>query len=94
MKASQKKRLKEAGWEVGSIERFLGLTKAEGAFVRLKAALARELRRRRASKHVASKDSGEESFSIDRLLDGLFEMEMSLSELAEVVRGDGNRRAA
>jgi DNA-binding XRE family transcriptional regulator len=110
MKTRTKKRLKAAGWEVGSAARFLGLTKEDRAFVQLKVALARELRRRRASKdltqaelakvvgssqpRVAFMEAGEDSVSIDLLVSTLFALGMSLSELAGVIRSAGRRRAA
>jgi DNA-binding XRE family transcriptional regulator len=105
-----KKRLNAAGWEVGSAARFLGLTKEDRAFVQLKVALARELRRRRASKdltqaqlaqlvgssqsRVAFMESSEESVSIDLLVRTLLAMGASLNDLADVIRSAGRRSAA
>jgi DNA-binding XRE family transcriptional regulator len=110
MKASLKKRLKAAGWEVGSVAKFLHLTKEDVAFIELKVALARELRRRRAAKQltqaklaklvgssqprVAFMESSEPSVSIDLLIRTLFAMGTSLLELGNVIRSAGQRRAA
>ena len=110
MKTSTKKRLEAAGWEVGTVARFLGLTKEDRAFVELKVALALELRRRRVSKNltqaqlaqlvgssqsrVAFMESSEESVSIDLLVRTLLAMGASLNELANVIRSAGRRSAA
>lgn len=110
MKAITKRKLRAAGWEVGSAARFLGLTKEDRAFVELKVALARELRRRREAKEmtqaqlakrvgssqprVAFMEAGEDSVSIDLLVRALLAMGASLSELAAVIRNAGRRPAA
>ena len=50
MKKAKRTRLEAAGWKVGSVKQFLGLTDEEEAFVELKLALARSLRSRRERK--------------------------------------------
>src|SRR4051812_31522029 len=47
MKAEKRKRLEEAGWRVSDADEFLGLSKAEADFIRMKAALARQVRQAR-----------------------------------------------
>lgn len=110
MKASLKKRLKAAGWEVGSVAKFLRLTKEDRAYVELKVALARELRRRRAANdltqaqlaklvgssqpRVAFMESSEESVSIDLLIQTLLAIGTTLNDLANVIRAAGRRNAA
>jgi len=110
MKTSTKKKLKAAGWEVGTVAQFLGLTKEDRAFVELKVALSRELRRRREAKEmtqaqlakrvgssqsrVAFMEVGNESVSIDLLVHALLAMGASLTDLASVIRNAGRRRAA
>lgn len=110
MKASLKKRLRAAGWEVGSVAKFLRLSKEDVAFIELKVALARELRRRRSAKRltqaqlaklvgssqprVAFMESNEASISIDLLVRTLIAMGTSLNELGNVIRSAGRRRAA
>jgi hypothetical protein len=48
MNKIKKRKLERNGWKVGSAEQFLELTDEEAAFVKLKLALARELRVRRS----------------------------------------------
>jgi|SRR6185369_10380133 predicted XRE-type DNA-binding protein len=110
MKASTKKKLRADGWEVGTVAQFLGLTKEDRAFVALKVALSRELRRRREANEmtqaqlakrvgssqprVAFMESSEKSVSIDLLVHALLAMGASLNDLADVIRSAGRRSAA
>ena len=47
------KRLKEAGWRVGTADEFLGLSKQESALVEVKLRLARRLRALRARRGLS-----------------------------------------
>jgi predicted XRE-type DNA-binding protein len=110
MKKTTKNKLKAAGWKVGTVAEFLGLSKEDRAFVELKVALAKALRRRREAKgltqgdvaklvgssqpRVAFMEASEASVSIDLLMRTLLAMGASLKELAGVVRSAGKSTAA
>ena len=53
MRKEKKARLVSAGWKVGSVRDFLGLSKAEEAMVELRLALSRGLRERRARRKLS-----------------------------------------
>jgi DNA-binding XRE family transcriptional regulator len=48
MKLSKRKRLSDAGWQVGAAGEFLGLTPEEAAFVEIRLALGAQVRTARA----------------------------------------------
>ncbi len=48
MKKAKRAALERAGWRVGTVQEFLGLSKAEAALVELKLALGGRLQARRA----------------------------------------------
>jgi ribosome-binding protein aMBF1 (putative translation factor) len=50
MKTTKRKQLEAAGWKVGSVQEFLGLSDQEAAFVELKLALGSYVRRFRAKR--------------------------------------------
>ena len=50
MKPAKLKRLKEAGWEMGNAEDFLGMSTTEAQLLRIKLHLAREIEHQRKSK--------------------------------------------
>ena len=52
MKAKKRKRLESSGWTVGTAEEFLGLSKEEAEFIKLKLALSQTLRKRRESRKL------------------------------------------
>ena len=110
MKASTKKKLESAGWKVGTVSEFLHLSKEDEAFVELKVALAKALRRRRevrgltqldvakmvqsSQPRVAYMEAGESSVSIDLLVRTLLALGSSLADVAKVIRTAGRPRAA
>ena len=51
MKTEKRKKLEAAGWKVGNVQEFLGLTPSEAEFVEIKLALARKLREFREKHH-------------------------------------------
>jgi DNA-binding XRE family transcriptional regulator len=101
MRKDKKARLERAGWKVGSISDFLGLSKAEEALVELKLMLSRGLKIRRARKRltqaqlarllkssqsrVAKMEAGDPSVSIDLLIRSLLAMGATRKELAHVI---------
>jgi predicted XRE-type DNA-binding protein len=110
MKKRTGRKLKAAGWKVGTVAEFLGLSKEDEAFVELKVALAKALRRRREAKgltqsqvaalvgssqpRVAFMEASEASVSLDLLVRTLLAMGASLKELAGVIRSAGSPTAA
>jgi DNA-binding XRE family transcriptional regulator len=101
MRKKKKARLVSAGWRVGSVRDFLGLSKAEEAMVELRLALSRGLRERRARRklsqvqlarllgssqsRVAKMESADPSVSIDLLVRSLLAMGATQSDLAQVI---------
>ena len=101
MRKDKKTRLERAGWKVGSVREFLGLSKAEEALVELKLTLSRGLRERRARRNmtqaqlarllkssqsrVAKMEAGDPSVSIDLLIRSLLAMGATQKDLAQVI---------
>lgn len=101
MNSAKKARLEAAGWKVGTAEEFLGLSKAEAAYVEMKLALARRLReRRRAGKlsqaklarllgssqsRVAKMEAADRSVSTDLLIRSLLVLGSTRSEVAKAI---------
>ncbi|MCP5039808.1 MAG: XRE family transcriptional regulator [bacterium] len=101
MKAAKRKRLEGAGWQVGSTDDFLKLSKEEAAFVEMKLALADSVRRRRQARRltqtqlankvgssqsrIAKMEVADASVSIDLLMKTLLSMGASRTELARVI---------
>ena len=101
MRKDKKERLERAGWKVGTVREFLGLTKAEEALVELKLTLSRGLKERRARRRltqtqlarllgssqsrVAKMEAGDPSVSIDLLVRSLLAMGASAKEVAQVI---------
>ena len=56
MKKAEREKLEAAGWAVGSVKEFLGLSEADAALIEMKLALSRSLRDRR-KEHGLSKSS-------------------------------------
>jgi len=104
MRKEKKAKLERAGWKVGSVADFLGLSAAEEALVELR--LSRSLRERRARRRlsqeqlarllgssqsrVAKMESGDPSVSIDLLIRSLLAMGATQKELAHVI-GHGSK---
>jgi len=101
MRKDKKARLEKAGWKIGTVSEFLGLSKAEEALVELKLMLSRGLKVRRARKRltqaqlarllkssqsrVAKMEAGDPSVSIDLLIRSLLAMGATRKELAHVI---------
>ena len=101
MKKAKRARLEAAGWKVGTVRQFLGLTDEEAAFVDLKLALARNLRSRRERKgltqnqlaeliessqsRVAKMEAGDRTVSLDLLVRSLLVMGTTKRELARII---------
>jgi DNA-binding XRE family transcriptional regulator len=101
MKKAKRARLEAAGWKVGTVGQFLGLSDEEVAFVNLKLALARSLRSRRERKgltqnelaeliessqsRVAKMEAGDRTVSLDLLVRSLLAMGTTKRELARII---------
>jgi DNA-binding XRE family transcriptional regulator len=101
MKKAKRARLEAAGWKVGTVRQFLGLSDEEAAFVDLKLALARNLRSRRERKgltqnqlaeliessqsRVAKMEAGDRTVSLDLLVRSLLAMGTTKRELARII---------
>lgn len=55
MKESKRKKLEAAGWRVGSVDEFLGLSAVESVLVDLRLALSQALRQRREMLHISQR---------------------------------------
>jgi predicted XRE-type DNA-binding protein len=107
MRKSKRTRLKAAGWVVGSVKEFLGLSEADTALIEMKLALSQSLRDRRkkqglsqvqlaerlqsSQSRVAKMEAGDPSVSMDRLVSSLLLLGASSADLAKVIRGGEKR---
>ena len=101
MNIEKRKRLRAAGWTVGTGDEFLELTEVESALVDMKLALATELRVRRQQLHlsqdalakrlrssqsrVAKMEAGDASVSLDLLVCALLAAGINRRRLARVI---------
>ena len=102
MKKSKRARLEAAGWAVGSVQDFLGLSDAEAALIEVKLALSRTLRDRRqrrglsqvelakrlrsSQSRIAKMEAGDPSVSMDLLVSSLLVLGASSADLARAIR--------
>jgi len=107
MKQSKRKKLEAAGWAVGSVQEFLGLSDADAALIELKLALSRSLRDRRrrrgvsqvelakrlqsSQSRVAKMEAGDPSVSMDLLVSSLLVLGASEADLAKAICGEGRK---
>jgi predicted XRE-type DNA-binding protein len=101
VKAAKRARLEAAGWAVGDVAEFLGLSPEEVAFIELKLALARHLRETRtknawtqaeiavrlgtSQSRVAKMEAADDSVSVDLLVMSLLALGVSRSEVGRVI---------
>ena len=106
MRKAKKAKLERAGWKVGSVKEFLGLTAAEEALVELRLTLSRSLRERRTRRRlsqeqlakllgssqsrVAKMEAGDPSVSIDLLIRSLLAIGATHKDLAQAI-GHGSK---
>ena len=104
MRKSTRARLEAAGWAVGSMKEFLGLSEADAAIIGTKLALSRSLRNRREQRglsqmelakrlqssqsQVAKMEAGDPSVSMDLLVSSLLLLGASSTDLAKTIRGE------
>ena len=105
MDTAKRARLEAAGFKVGSVEEFLGLTAEESALIEVRLALSAALKRRRQSQEltqaalakrlqssqsrVAKMEAGDPSVSIDLLLRALLATGATREELGKVIAAGG-----
>jgi len=110
MKKEKRARLERAGWKVGDAAEFLELTKEEAAYVELKVALAKSLKKRRQAKkwtqtqvaaaigssqpRVAKMEAADGSVSVDLLIKALLTMGATRRDLAKAIGATKARNAA
>ena len=101
MKKTKKTKLKKAGWKVGSTAEFLELSPEEEAFIEMKLALARSLKKRRqrrrltqiqlarllksSQSRIAKMESADPSVSIDLLVRSLLALGASPKDVARII---------
>ncbi len=101
MKTKKIKKLESKGWKVGSSDDFLGLSKEESEFIRVKLSLAHYLKIKRLEKNysqgdlaqqlkssqsrVAKMEQGDPSVSIDLLVHSLLSLGTTRKELAKII---------
>jgi len=102
MKKGKRAKLEAAGWAVGSVQGFLGLSDAEAALIEMKLALSRTLRDRRqrrgvsqvelakrlrsSQSRIAKMEAGDPSVSMDLLVSSLLVLGASSTDLARAIR--------
>lgn len=102
MKKSKRAKLEAAGWAVGSVQDFLGLSDAEAVLIEMKLTLSRTLRDRRqrrgvsqvelakrlrsSQSRVAKMEAGDPSVSMDLLVSSLLVLGASSADLARAIR--------
>lgn len=101
MRTARRRKLKAAGWRVGSAREFLGLTDVEAALVDLKLALSDALKRTRKARglsqvevaermgssqsRVAKIEAGDPSVSLDLLVRALIAVGATRHEIGKAV---------
>lgn len=100
MNRAERKRLEEAGWQVGSVADFLGLTPQESAYIELRVRLTEALKARRqtaklsqkafaatmksSQSRIAKAEANDPTVSLDLLIRSLMALGVSLGELASI----------
>ena len=103
MKKTKRTKLEAAGWAVGSVKEFLGLSEADAVLIEVKLALSRSLRERRnkqglsqvqlaerlqsSQSRVAKMEAGDPSVSMDLLVSSLLLLGASSTDLANAIKG-------
>lgn len=101
MRESQRKRLENKGWKVGTAKEFLNLSDEEAAYVELRLRLAEGLKARRQARgvtqvemaksikssqsRVAKMEAGDPTVSLDLMLRSLLALGASNRELAAII---------
>src|SRR5438132_10407197 len=102
MKKFKQEKLKAAGWALGSVQEFLGLSDADAALIEMKLSLSRSLRERRqrrgvsqvelakrlrsSQSRVAKMEAGDPSVSMDLLVNSLLVLGAKPTDLSRTIR--------
>ena len=108
MRKSKRARLEAAGWTVGTVKEFLGLSEADAVLIEMKLALSRSLRARRklhglsqlevarrlqsCQSRVAKMEAGDPSVSMDLLISSLLLLGATSADLAKAIRSEGRNK--
>ena len=108
MKEQKRKRLQAAGWKVGTVKEFLGLTRAEEKLIDIKLALAESVRQRRERAHlsqatlaqrlessqsrVAKIEAADPQVSVDLLVRAHLALGASRADVARAISAPSGRR--
>lgn len=108
MRTRKREKLEAAGWVVGSVKEFLGLSEADAILIEMKLALSRSLRERRqqhglsqgafakrlqsSQSRVAKMEAGDPSVSMDLLVSSLLLLGASATDLAKILSGEARSR--
>lgn len=103
MNTTKRKKVESKGWKVGTVREFLSLSPEETAYIELKLALARNLKRRRqalnmtqmalarrlksSQSRIAKMESGDPSVSVDLLVRSLLALGTSKNSLRRTLPG-------
>lgn len=109
MRKEKKEKLERAGWKVGDVKDFLGLTDADMAVIDMRVSLAKELRQRRLARsmsqatlarrigssqsRVAKMEAGDPSVSLDLLIRGLLVSGVTTRTIAATIAQAPKRKA-
>jgi len=110
MKAGRRRKLKAAGWKVGTVSEFLYLTAEEEALIEMKLALAEDLRKRRqrsgltqsdlaellgsSQSRVAKMEAADSAVSMDLLVRALLALGATPKQVARIIGMGPTRKAA
>lgn len=103
MKASKARRLKRAGWRIGSAGEFVGLSKEEATIVEMRLALGESMRERRlrqgisqaglasrlgsSQSRVAKMEAADPTVSLDLLVRSLVALGAKPKDIAKAISG-------
>ncbi|MES3007557.1 MAG: helix-turn-helix transcriptional regulator [Pseudomonadota bacterium] len=109
MQENERKKLEAAGWKVGNVDEFLGLSSEESAYIEMKLALSQTLRQRRLNNHlsqmefakmvhssqsrIAKMEAGDPSVSIDLIVKSLLALGASTQDVANAISSATSRAA-
>ena len=101
MDPEKKKRLERAGWKVGTVREFVGLSESDSAYIEIKLRLSKALANQRARRRltqveaakvlrssqsrVAKMETGDPSVSTDRLIRSLLRLGATRKEVGRVL---------
>ena len=101
MDAKKRKKLEAAGWKVGGVDEFLGLSAEEMEFIEAKLALANSLKETRRKKRltqeqlakkigssqsrVAKMEAADSTVSLDALIKALQTLGMNMSQIGRIM---------